>query len=162
MEYQTMLDLSRQSLSHHVRGFEVLRNVIHTTIMFGVGAASAVTAYGITKASEGVLWSAIGCLACGSYIAVVTGLIIWKEYRVFSTPSEGFEPNNLRLEKTKTMSSDEYYNWLLDGIQKKIGDYKDINGRRGNNLTRLVKSLLFAPIILLPFGLLGLLLAMCR
>ena len=156
MENQIRLDLARTNLAHHVRAFEVLRGVIHSTLIFGVGASSAMMAYGISKAEVGTMWAAVGGIVGGTYLATVTGIFMAREYCKFQTPAEGAEPKNLCSPKAIARSSEEFFKHEMERIQFKVDAYKFLNGCRGANLNKLVKLLLVTPVILLLAGLLGL------
>ena len=157
MQYQEAFDLARANLTHQVRAFEVLRNVIHTTIMFGVGATSALIAYAVTKIEVGVWWSGIGILIFGIYVGGVTIFFMLREYKSVSSPTEGVEPEALMTEAARSRSRDEFFENELRRIQHKINRYQIINGERGNNLNLLVRALVFSPLALLPATILGIL-----
>jgi hypothetical protein len=157
MQYQEAFDLARANLAHQVRAFEVLRNVIHTTIMFGVGAASALLAYSVAKIEEGIWWAGIGGIMFGIYVGGVTLFFVLREYKSVSSPAEGVEPEALMTEAARSRSRDEFFENELRRIQHKINRYQIINGERGNNLNLLVRALVFSPLALLPATILGIL-----
>ena len=155
MQYKEIYDSAKQNLSHQVRAFEVLRSVIHTTILFGVGSSAAVASYALSQIGSGNMWVGIGCLLLGVYISIITLFFVGKEYKSLSSPADGVEPQYLLQHISKNSSESQFYTHELKRIQHKIDRYMVINGKRGRNLNLFVKALVYSPIGLLLYSVLA-------